>query len=150
MEDIKILREETGLSFAQIKKALDEVGGNMDDARAKLKEYSATQAAKKGDRELTAGYIGSYIHNGQMGAMIVLSCETDFVSGNPEFQSIARDLAMHICAMGNEDTNMQNIDSILSEPFIKDSEKTVADIVNGAIQKFGENVKITNIARITL
>lgn len=150
MEDIKVLREETGLSFAQIKKALDEVGGDVTAARAKLQEYSAAQAEKKGDRELGAGYIGSYIHNGQMGAMVVLSCETDFVSGNPEYQAIARDIAMHICAMGSEDSNMENIDAILGESFIKDSEKTVGDIVNGAIQKFGENVKITKISRVTL
>lgn len=150
MDDIKILRKETGLSFAQIKKALDEVSGDLAAARLKLQEYSLAQAEKKSDRELNAGYIATYSHNGQIAAMLTLSCETDFVSSNPEFQAIARDLALHICAMGNENSNIENIQSILSEQFIKDTERTVADIVNTAIQKFGENVKITAIARLAI
>ena len=63
MDNIKILREETGLSFAQIKKALDEVGGDMNMAREKLKEYSVKQAEKRGENATGAGAVASYIHS---------------------------------------------------------------------------------------
>ena len=146
MDNIKILRDETGLSFAQIKKALDEVGGDMNMAREKLKEYSVKQAEKRGENATGAGAVASYIHsNNSLGAMIVLSCETDFVSNNDEYKNIAKDIAMHVCAMGND-----NIEEVLNEPFVKDGERTVQEIINSAIQKFGENIKLTKATRFTL
>ena len=77
--------------------------------------------------------------------MIVLSCETDFVSNNDEYKNIAKDIAMHVCAMGND-----NIEEVLNEPFVKDGERTVQEIINSAIQKFGENIKLTKATRFTL
>lgn len=146
MDTIKTLREETGLSFAQIKKALAEAGDDINKARELLREYSAAQAEKKADREIGAGIVASYVHaTGIMGAMVILSCETDFVAKHEEFKALAHDIALHVCAMGNE-----SIDEIMNEQFVKDTEMTVAQKIQGAIQKFGENILLTRVARFTI
>lgn len=95
---LKALRDKTGVSVAQCKKALEEAGGDVDKAEVILKKKSAGAAEKKADRELGAGWIGSYVHDGAIGAMVLLSCETDFVAKNPEFGVLAREVAMQVAA----------------------------------------------------
>lgn len=95
---IKELREMTGVSVMQCRKALEEAGGDLQAAAVILKKHSAASALKKADRSLAAGTIGSYTHDGIIGAMVLLSCETDFVAKNPEFGTLARELAMHVAA----------------------------------------------------
>ena len=95
---IKELRDKTGVSVMQCKKALEEAGGDLAKAEVILKKHSAAAADKKADRSLAAGAIGSYIHDGAVGAMVLLSCETDFVAKNPEFIALARELAMQVAA----------------------------------------------------
>jgi elongation factor Ts len=98
-DQIKALREETGISVMQCKKALEEANGDKEKALIILKKKGAEQAAKKADRELGAGVVQSYIHsNGMMGAMVQLASETDFVSNNAEFRTLANDLAMQVTA----------------------------------------------------
>ncbi len=151
MDDIKQLREETGLSFAQIKKALDEAGGDKEKARIVLSAYSAAQAEKKSDREVAAGAVAAYVHStGTTGVLLELACETDFVAKNEEFVALAKDLAMHVCAMapltieGDEDT------ALLKQTFIKDGSLTVEGRIAAAIQKFGENIKISRFTRYSI
>src|SRR4051812_40118340 len=97
--EIKQLREATGLSVMQCRKALEEADGDMEKARIILQKKGGEIALKKGDRTLGAGAVVSYIHaSGTIGAMIELSCETDFVAKNPEFKAVAYDIAMHIAA----------------------------------------------------
>jgi len=137
-EEIKALREETGLSVMQCKKALEDAGGDKTKALALLKEAGAAIAAKKGSRTLGAGTVAAYIHaSGTVGAIVELLCETDFVGKNPDFKSTAYEIAMHIAAMKPENT-----DELLKQPFIKDPTKTVGDLVTGTIQKFGERTEI--------
>lgn len=95
---LKALRDKTGVSVAQCKKALEEAGGDVDKAEVILRKKSGAAAEKKADRELGAGAIGSYVHDGAIGSMIVLSCETDFVAKNPEFPALAREIAMQVAA----------------------------------------------------
>ena len=95
---IKALRDKTGVSVAQCKKALEEAGGDIEKAEVLLRKKSGAAADKKSDRELGAGVIGSYVHDGAIGAMAVLSCETDFVAKNPEFPALAREIAMQVAA----------------------------------------------------
>ena len=98
-EMVKELRDKTGISIMQCKKALEEAGGDMEKAMVILRKKSGEISAKKGDRMFKAGTIQSYIHaNAQVGAMVELNCESDFVSGNDEFKALARDIAMHITA----------------------------------------------------
>lgn len=95
---IKELRDKTGVSVMQCKKALEEAQGDLAKAEVILRKRSAAAADKKSDRELAAGAVGSYVHEGAIGAMVLLSCETDFVSKNPEFAALARDMAMQVAA----------------------------------------------------
>lgn len=99
-EAVKELRDKTGISVMQCKKALEEAGGDSQKALAILAAKSRDIAGKKTDRTLAAGVVGSYIHgNKEVGAMVVLSCETDFVAKNEEFSKLAYDIAMHAAAM---------------------------------------------------
>lgn len=95
---LKTLRDRTGVSVMQCKKALEEAGGDIDKAEVILRKRSSEAAQMKADRELGAGAIGTYVHDGSIGAMTLLSCETDFVSKNPEFIALARDIAMQVAA----------------------------------------------------
>lgn len=142
---IKELRELTGLSFAQIKKALDEAEGIREKALEKLKELGGTMAAKKAGRELGAGTIEAYVHNGKIGAMVLLSCETDFVARNDEFKTLARDLAMHASAMQPETP-----DEMLEQPFIKDESLTVKELIEKAVAKLGENIQLSAVSILTM
>jgi len=98
-EQVKALRDQTGISVMQCKKALEEAGGNMEKALVILRKQGSGMAAKKADRSFGAGTIQAYIHaNGNVGTMVELNCESDFVAGNDEFKALARDIAMHVTA----------------------------------------------------
>ncbi len=98
-EQVKELREKTGISIMQCRKALEDAGGDMEKAVILLRKKGADVASKKADRELHSGRIATYIHGtGTTGAMVEISCETDFVSGNAEFAKMAYDIAMQIVA----------------------------------------------------
>lgn len=155
MDSLKELREETGLSFAQIKKALDEASGDKEKARVILSQYSQAQAEKKADREVVAGVISAYVHNtGTIGVILELGCETDFVAKNEEFVALAKDLAMHVCAMAptsiNNEDGLGEETALLKQAFIKDPEMTVEQKIQAAIQKFGENTKVTKFTRYSI
>ncbi|HEY1041892.1 MAG TPA: elongation factor Ts [Candidatus Paceibacterota bacterium] len=98
LDTVKVLRDKTGVSIMQCRKALEEAEGDMDKAEVILKKRSGAAADKKADRELGAGAIGTYVHDGVVGAMVLLSSETDFVSKNEEFGDLARAIAMHVAA----------------------------------------------------
>jgi elongation factor Ts len=98
MDMLKELREKTGLSVMQCKKALEESEGDINKAEVLLRKRSSAAAEKKSDRELGAGAIGMYVHNAEIGAMVLLSCETDFVARNEEFPALAREIAMQVAA----------------------------------------------------
>lgn len=186
---LKELRDYTGISVMQCKKALEEAGGDMDKAKIILQKKGGEIALKKSDRALGAGAIGSYVHStNEVAALVQLSCETDFVSKNPEFVSLAKEIAMHVAAQNPlyirreevteeiltkaKEVFMEEVqgkpaemqekiltgkldayfkDRILMEqPFIKDDTKTIGTLVSNAIQKFGENVVISAISRISI
>jgi elongation factor Ts len=141
-EAVKELRDKTGVSMMECKKALEQTGGDVEAALKILGERAAASAAKKGDRTLGAGTVAAYIHaNKQVGALVELSCETDFVSKNDEFTALAYDIAMHISAMRPADKT-----ELMSQQYIKDPSKTIADLVSGAVQKFGERTEVTNFS----
>ncbi len=137
-EQVKELRDKTGVSMMECKKALEESGGDVAKALEVLSKRAAVTAGKKSDRTLAAGTVQSYIHNtGQMGSLVLLLSETDFVSKNEEFVALARDIAMHAAAMRPAD-----VAELLTQPFIKDPAKTIQDLISGATQKFGERIEV--------
>jgi elongation factor Ts len=98
-EEIKELRSRTGLSVMDCKNALEQVDGDMEKAIIVLRKKSSAVAAKKSERTLGAGVVQSYIHaSNDVGAMVLLLCETDFVSKNEEFIELAKNIAMHATA----------------------------------------------------
>lgn len=143
---IKELRDETGLSFDKIKKALDEAQGDKEAARTALAAQAGATAAKKAEREVKDGAIGAYVHTtGKVGAMVQLACETDFVARNEDFTSLARDLAMHASAMRPAD-----VAEMLAQSFVKNPEVTVQDTINQAIAKLGENIQLAGVSVLTI
>ena len=98
-EAVKRLREQTGAGFMDCKRALQETGGDVDQAVLLLRERGIAAAAKKSDREVREGLIASYIHTGgRVGVLIEVNCETDFVARNEQFQKLVRDLAVQVAA----------------------------------------------------
>lgn len=117
-EQIKELRDETGVSVMQCKKALEETSGDLEKAKIVLRKVSKQVADKKTGRTLGAGSVASYIHsNGSLGALVELLCETDFVARNEDFKALAHDIAMHIAAMAPEYLKMEDV---------KEEDKTAA------------------------
>lgn len=109
-EQIKELRDATGVSVMQCKKALEEAGGDLEKAKIILRKISKQSADKKASRNLGAGVIASYIHgDGKVGTMLELLCETDFVARNEDFKVLARDIAMHVTALAPEYLKIEDI-----------------------------------------
>lgn len=147
LEQIKTLREETGVSIGKCKEALVEANGDMEKARELLRDISAKAAAKKSDRELAAGVIQSYIHNNNnTGTLVKLSCETDYVARNEDFIALAQDIALHITAMGGA----ESVEELLSQPFIKNPEITIAQLIEEAVLKIGERIEISDFVNLSI
>ena len=157
-EIVKTLRDKTGISVMQCKKALEEAGGDMEKAEALLKARSADEALKKGERALNAGFISTYVHaTGTTGTMVELLCETDFVAKNDEFKQLARDIAMHITAANPQFLSTSDAGAelapesvLLNQPFIKNPEVTITNLIQSAVQKFGENIEIGRFMRYSV
>jgi elongation factor Ts len=147
---IKQLRDKTGVSVMQCKKALEETGGDMEKATMLLLKKSADIAAKKGDRTLGSGVVGAYIHNtNRVGSMVELMCETDFVANNEEFVKLARDIAMHASATNPQFLKTEDIDAaanamaseMLSKELEGKPEEMKAKILEGKLAAYwGERV----------
>ncbi|MDD2657750.1 MAG: elongation factor Ts [Candidatus Pacebacteria bacterium] len=125
-EIIKKLRDMTGVSVMQCKKALEEAGGDLAQAEVILKKRSAEAAEKKAERTLAAGTIGNYSHEGAVGAMVLLSCETDFVAKNPEFAALARSIAMQITATDPKYVTIDEVPAASKEAAVAVFEKEIA------------------------
>ena len=143
---VKSIRETTGLSVGRINQALAEAGGDEAKALAILEASGVAIAQKKSGRELKQGVVASYIHsNKKIGVLVVLGSETDFVARNPEFINLANDLAMQIAAMQPED-----VPALLAQPYIKDANITVGDLITQAIAKLGENIQVGEFVRFSI
>lgn len=194
-EQIKELRNKTGVSIMQCKNALEEAGGDMEKAAIILNKKSGKIAEKKSGRTLAAGVVQSYIHaGGSVGSMLELLCETDFVAKNEEFKSLAYDLAMHITAtnpafLKKEDVSEEDrakvkevfakevaelpekagqtddlkdkilqgkLDAyfkekiLLEQVYIKDQDRTINNLIESAIQKFGERIELGRFVRFSI
>jgi len=141
-ESILKLRNETGAGVMDAKNALEEFLGDYTKAKEKLLKLGLAKAAKKADREVKAGLVESYIHTGRVGALVKVSCETDFVAKTDEFKMLAKEVAMQVSAMDPE-----NIEELLKSAYIRDSKKSIEDLVKETIAKVGENIQVTEFAR---
>jgi elongation factor Ts len=97
-ELVKTLREKTSVGFMECKSALQEANGDLDAAVTILRKKGLSAVEKRAGRETKEGLIGCYVHNGKIGVMVEVNCESDFVARNADFQSLVKDIAMHIVA----------------------------------------------------
>ena len=138
IEKIKNLRDSTGLSFNEIKKALTEAGGDESAAKEILQKLGIKMAEKKSSRQVKEGVIDTYVHsNRKVASVVELLCETDFVAKNLEFQKLAHELAMHIAAL-----KPGSVEEFLAQPFVKDQDLSVQELINQSIAKLGENIQL--------
>lgn len=143
---VKKIREATGLSFGEISQALREAAGNESKALEILQARGVAIAKKKSSREIKEGVVESYIHSTKkVGVLLELGSETDFVARHPDFQNLAHDLAMQVAAM-----RPQTVEELLGQPFIKDSSRTVVDLINQHIAKLGENIRVGRFIRFEI
>jgi elongation factor Ts len=148
---VKALREKTGAGMMECKKALEEAKGNLDDAEVVLRKRGLSSAAKKSSRFTKQGSVGTYIHPGsQLGVMIEVNCESDFVARTDDFQELVRDLAMQVAAADPKFVRREEVtpEFIEKEKDIARAralnegkpEKIVDRIVEGRMEKFYEEV----------
>lgn len=146
INQVKHLRELTGAPVIECRNALNQSGGDEKKAIEILKKKGLERAAKKKERETKAGAVASYIHADKTkGATVVLSTETDFVARNPEFQELAHEIAMQVTAMEPKDTG-----DLLKQNWIRDDQKTIQELIDEHIAKFGENIKIEEFKRFSV
>lgn len=140
---LKQLREQTGISFSLCKKALEESKNNIEAAKKLMNRWGIAKAQDKSTRNTEVGIIFSYVHhNKKVASLIQMACETDFVSGNKEFQLLGQELAMQVASVIAE-TN----EELLEQEYIRDPSKNVGDLIKEAILKFGENIRIIKFIR---
>jgi elongation factor Ts len=162
---IKDLRQKTGAGIMDCKKALLEAEGNLEKAIEILNQRGIAIAHKKAERIADQGIIEAYVHlGGRIGVLVEVNCETDFVARTDEFRDLAHNLALQVAAMcpqfispedmppeaeANTDADAKTT-CLLLQPYIKEPEKTVQDIVTETIAKVGENIKVRRFIRFEL
>lgn len=190
IEDIKRLRALTGVGITDAKQALQQSGGDFDKALSEMRKKGLTKAEKRGEREARAGLISSYVHDGRIGVLVEVNCETDFVAKTDEFKELVKDLALHICAAAPLYVNLSDIPKedkvraesefiekikaegkpdevasqivegmlkkhfaekiLLEQPFVKDPQQTVGELVKQANATLGENIVVRRFYRMAL
>lgn len=146
VDQIKKLRQKTGAGIADVRRALEESGGDFKKAGEFLRSWGAEIASKKKDRATSQGLVETYIHaGGKVGAMVEINCETDFVAKTAEFKNLAHEVAMQIAAMDPAD-----VEKLSKQEYIRDSSKTVDDLVKEVIAKVGENIVVKRFMRFEL
>ena len=190
LEDVKKLKELTGVGLTDAKNALTEAEGDFDKALEAMRKKGLTKAEKRGEREALEGLVDAYVHSGRIGVVLEVNCETDFVARTDDFKNLVHDLALHISATNPEYTAVENVPeevreakkaefvekatnegkpaemaekivegqlkkyfaekTLLEQPFIKNPDITVGELVKEHISKLGENIVVRQFKRIEL
>ncbi len=145
IKEVKRLKDLTGVGLTDAKAALESAGGDFDKALAAMRKKGLTKAEKRGEREARAGLVGTYNHDGRIGVLVEVNCETDFVARNEIFTALVKDLAMHIAASEPAD-----VDELLKQPYVKNPDQTVGDYVKDHNARLGENIVVRRFSRIAL
>jgi len=188
---VKELRDRSGAPMMDCKAALVESRGDLDQAHKILRQRGQATASKRSTKATSEGAVGSYIHGGgRIGVLVEVNCETDFVARTADFQTLLKDLAMHIAACeprfverdqvteavlaeereiyrqqakatGKPDAVVEKIVTgkmekyyqefcLMEQPFVRDPNTSVRDVVNAVIAKCGENVRVRRFVRYVL
>ena len=190
LDDVKKLKELTGVGLTDAKVALTDAGGDFDKALAEMRKKGLTKAEKKGEREARQGLVDSYVHGGRIGVLVEINCETDFVARTDDFKGLVHDVAMHVAASAPEYVSVDDVPAeireakaaeftekvknegkpeniaaqivegmlkkhfaekaLLEQPFIKNPDQTVGQLVKDHIARLGENIVVRQFKRIEL
>ena len=191
IDQVKKLREQTGISIMECKKALEEANGDIEKAKKILREKGKETVKARAGKESANGIVDAYIHgNGKIGVLLEINCESDFVARSEEFKKLSHEICLHIAAANPlflEETEIpeefldgekkiyqkqfagsgkpQNIVdqiiqgklekykkevSLLSQPWIKDPNKTIEDLLNEYRALIGEKIQIKRFARFEI
>jgi len=190
LDDVKKLKELTGVGLTDAKKALTEANGDFDKALEEMRKKGLTKAEKRGEREAREGLVDSYVHSGRIGVLVEVNCETDFVARTDDFKELVHDVALHISAssplyisaddiaaeererataefsekakaegkpaemiekiVGGQVSKYFAEKTLLEQPFIKNPDITVGDLVKEANARLGENIVVRQFRRIEL
>ena len=190
LEEVKKLKELTGVGLSDAKAALVEADGDFDRALEAMRKKGLTKAEKRGEREAREGLVDSYVHSGRIGVLVEVNCETDFVARTDDFKTLVHDIALHVSATNPEYISVDDIPAdvreaksaeftekvvsegkpaeiagkivegqlakyfaektLLEQPFIKNPDVTVGQLVKEHISKLGENIVVGQIRRIEL
>lgn len=161
VQAIKELRELTGVGMLDCKNALEEAEGDLEKAKQILRRRGIAVVEKRAGRETTQGLVDAYLHpDGRLGALVELNCETDFVARTEEFKALAHDLAMQVAATDPQYVSPEELPAdsdgdprdlcLLAQPFIKDANRSVQDLINDVIAKTGENIRVRRFQRFQL
>jgi len=144
--EIKRLKDLTGVGLTDAKAALDDAGGDFDTALQAMRKKGLTKAEKRGEREARAGLVGTYNHDGRIGVLVEVNCETDFVARNEIFTDLVKDLAMHIAASNPQYVSLDEVPAEDQEKIRAEfAEKTKSEgkpanmvdkIVDGQVKKY--------------
>lgn len=190
LEEIKKLKELTGVGLTDAKVALTEADGDFDKALEAMRKKGLTRAEKKGEREARQGLVDSYVHSGRIGVVVEVNCETDFVARTDDFKNLVHDVAMHVAAAAPEYISAEDVPTeareakkaefiekvknegkpdniaeqivegmlkkyfaekcLLDQPFIKNPDQTVGQLVKEHVARLGENIVVRQMRRIEL
>lgn len=190
LDEVKRLKELTGVGLTDAKIALTEAEGDFDKALEAMRKKGLTRAEKKGEREARQGLVDTYVHSNRIGVVIEVNCETDFVARTDDFKNLVHDIAMHVAASAPEFITVDEVPAdtraakeaeftekvknegkpdnivpqivegmlkkyfaekcLLDQPFIKNPDQTVGQLVKEHIAKLGENIVVRQMARIEL
>lgn len=145
INDLKKLRQDSQAGVADCRAALEDAGGNYEKAKKLLVERGLEKAAKKEGKETSQGIVECYVHQGRVGVLVELRCETDFVARTDEFKNLAHEIALQVASM-----NPKDVAALLAEEYIRDTSMKIADLVKRTIAKLGENISVARFARIAL
>jgi len=158
---VKELRELTGAGMLDCKKALEEAGGDLAKATEILKQKGFAAAAKKAERATAEGLVHAYVHHdGRLGALVEINCESDFVARTEDFRQLVQDIALQVAGAAPRYLSPEDIPDgtegnpkdlcLLLQPFIRDESLTVQDLITDTIRKTGENIRVRRFARFEL
>lgn len=190
LDEVKKLKELSGVGLTDAKRALEEANGDFDKALAEMRKKGMTKAEKRTEREASQGMVEAYVHGGRIGVLVEVNCETDFVARTDDFKNLAHDLAMHVAATNPRFVSLTDVPAeerdakaaeftekvknegkpenmvpqivegmlkkhfaelcLMEQPFIKNPDETVGDLVKSHGAKLGENIVVRRIARFEL
>ncbi len=190
LDEVKKLKELTGVGLTDAKVALTEADGDFDKALEAMRKKGLTKAEKRGEREAREGLVDAYVHSGRIGVVVEVNCETDFVARTDDFKALVHDIALHVSATAPQYISVEDVPAdvksaketefkekviaegkpeniaaqivegqlkkyfaektLLEQPFIKNPDQTVGELVKEHISKLGENIVVRQMSRIEL